>query len=429
MPNPPADRHPLDTDLLDLVDGAIAPSEEVALLQHLEGCVLCRIKTQRLTNQPPITFSELHDLDLPSFETVAAVPSPPSSARPGDLWLTSDDEAVMVLVRKVLDTNLGLVVVPVTLDIEVADNGTLILEREATPLPVPLAIYDGMLSSIPFEALQSRIETNSNINLLSLTEGDPGVTRGAPLEGPGDPRHEVRQYIADRLTRLSPLDDNETPPTTDHATNGTPFARLNEDLDNLRGGGLNVDEHLPLTGCPDTWEGLGQVRRRHLTIGIIGTPAGLTSDRDFVAARGLVLRTNLSALVVCPADGTTVDLYTPESLYDGYEVPSGTPGRRPFVDTHGLADSIHKFLDARESWNVPFASETGQVERIDVPDLLDEAAQAAVNALANTNFRGPKREGWQRAASRGEALAALLRTAADGTFDPAQVADLVDADD
>lgn len=431
MSAPTSDRHPLDTDLLDLVEGALDPSDARSIEQHLEGCVLCRIKRQRLTNQPPMEFTDLRDVVIPSFGAVATVTPLPSTAQAGELWLTDGDEAVMVLVRKVLDSGLGLVVVPVTFDIEVADSGTLVLEAGASPLGVPLAIYDGMLSSLPIEALRSRVVTVQEVDLLRLLDGDPGVTRGSALEGLGDPRHEVRQYVTDRLTRLSPLEDGEDDQYDEvpSPAGGGDFATFRHELNELRSEGLMVDESPTLTSCPDDWAGLGHVLRRHQTVGVIGTPAGLISDSDFVAARSLVLRWHLSALVVCPRDGETVDLYPPEALYDGFDVPSGDPGRRPFVDTHGLGDSIRKFLGEREKWNVPFASETGQVERIDVPELLSEAALKAATDLGTGNFRGEKREGWHRAATRGEQLAALLRTAADGAFDLSKVTDLANEEE
>lgn len=425
------DRHPLDTDLLDLIDGTLEPASARAVQQHLATCVLCRIKQQRLADQSPYTFTEVGDVTLPSFEPVTTVTSQPTTARAGELWLTTGDEAAMVLVRKVLDSALGLVVVPVTFDIEVADNGTLVLDAAASPLSVPIAIYDKMLSGIPTEALSDRVEPRQEVDLLAIADGDPGITRGTPMEGLGDPRHEVRQYLSDRLTRLSPLegDKAEEMPSPPSNAPERDFASFRQELDDLRAEGLHVETTLTLTSCPDTWVGLGQVTRRHQSVGVIGTPAGLISDYDFVAARSFVLRAHLSAIIVCPRDGETVDLFTPDSLYDGYDVPSGTPGRRPFVDTHGLGDSIRKFLGARENWNVPFASASGQVERIDVPELLNEAALEATSGLANGNFRGEKREGWQRAANYGDELAALLRTAADGDFDLSKVAQLGDEDD
>jgi hypothetical protein len=209
MSIPATARHPLDTDLMDLVEGTLSPDAARSVEAHLAGCVLCRIKRQRLTNEAPIDFIDVHDVEIPSFGRIATVDVSPATALPGELWLTEGDEAVMVLVRKVLDPLLGLVVVPVTFDTEVADSGTVVLDATASPLGVPLAIYDAMVSSLPLYVLRNRVVPVRDVDLLNLAVGEPGVSRGSALEGPGDPRHEVRQYIADRLTALSPVEDDE----------------------------------------------------------------------------------------------------------------------------------------------------------------------------------------------------------------------------
>jgi hypothetical protein len=430
-----SDRHPLDTDLLDLVEGALDAAAAQFVEEHLAGCVLCRIKRQRLAAAPPIDFTDLRDVQVPSFGAIETVDAPLEDVRAGDLWLTAGDESTMILIRKVLDPDLGLVVVPVTFDVEVADSGTLVLEASASPLAVPIAIYDGMLSSLPTRALQSRVEPVRAVDLLHLVVGNPGVTRGSELVGSGDVRHEVRQYIADRLTQLAPVDDDaENTGNPDGATDPPPasadvdYPTFRRELDDLRAEGLTVEPCPELTGCPAEWIALGEIHRRYQTLAIIGTPAGLTSDSDFVAARSLVLRWHLSALVICPREGTTVDLYSPEALYDGFALPSGAPSRQPFVDTHGLRDSVLKFLGTRDPWNVPSRSETGRIERVNVTELLQELAQKAASELGVANVRGEKRQGWRAAAARGSRLAEVLQEALGGAFDPARIAELADED-
>ncbi len=436
MPARAYDRHPLDTDLFDLVEGALdAPTARI-VEEHLTRCVLCRIKRQRLLAAPPIDFTDLRDVDAPSFGAIETVDAPLDEVRAGDLWLTAGDESTMVLIRKVLDPDLGVVTVPVIFDVEVADSGTLVLDASTSPLGVPIAIYDGMLSSLPTRMLQSRVVPLRPVDLLQLGAGDPGVTRGSDMEGLGDPRHEVRQYIADRLTQLAPLDDDDDekprspdrsidPPT---AVPGTDFPTFRQDLSTLEGGDLTIESCPELTGCPPEWIALGEIHRRYQTLAVIGTPAGLISDSDFVAARSLVLRWHLSALVICPREGTTVDLYSPENLYDGFALPSGAPSRQPFVDTHGLRDSVLKFLGTRDPWNVPATSDSERIERVNVSELLQQFAEEAASALGTANVRGEKRQGWRTAATRSDRLAEVLRDALGGAFDPAKVAELADED-
>lgn len=411
--------HPLDTDLMDLVEGTLSPDAIRSVEAHLATCVLCRIKRQRLTNEPPIVFVDLHDVEIPTFGRIETVDASPAAALPGELWLTRGDEATMVLVRRVLDPLLGLVAVPVTFDTEVADNGTVVLDAAASPLGLPLAIYDGMLSSLPLDALLSRVVPIRDVDLLTLTVGQPGVSCGSPLEGPGDPRHEVRQYIADRLTALSPVDDDAD---TDEHPDVDAFEAFEDQLKDLRNSGTTVEPFATPAACPDGWRGLGQILQRHLSILVIGTPAGLITESDYVAARGLAIRWHASALAICPRHGTTIDLYTPKGLYDASQVPLGHRSPEPTASGLDLIDSVRKFFDQHPLWHVPAASETGQIPRVDVSEVLERTARTAAANLAERNVRGAgKPDAYKRASTRGDQLAAILQQALEGNLSPEDI--------
>lgn len=421
---PASDPHPVDTDLGDLIDGTLDERSSRAVEEHLKGCVLCRIKRQRLADAPPVEFTGLLGARLPDFFPVEMVESPSAAPTPGELWLTEGETGVIVLIRKVVGGDLGTVVVPVIFDVEVADSGTLVLDAETSPLGVPIAIYDRMLSSLPTRVLRSRVVPVRDVDLLNLVAGEHGITRGSQLSGPGDPRHEVRQYVSDRLTVLAPVDeddDEDDLPTTSH---GAEYAVVRRDLENLREDGLFVDRCPALTLCPSDWIGLGRVTRRYQTIAVIGTPAGLVDDADYVAAARFVARESMSAVAVCPRDGETVDLYPPEGLYQGYVLPGGELNRAPFISGFGLYDSVHKFLGTRETWNVPAASDSGPVESINVAELLGSLILEETEKLATENVRTEKREGWRRVADRGSRLAEVMRHELDGTFEPARLADI-----
>ena len=157
--------HPLDADLRDLVEGALSPKAAGAVEAHLAGCVLCRIKCQRLGSEPPTDLVDLSEADIPRFHPIDSVDASPATAVPGELWLTGGDEAVMVVVRQILDPSLGLVV-PVTFDVEAADSGTVVLDADASPLGLPLAIHDGMPWHLPLDVLRSRMVPTSFSELV-----------------------------------------------------------------------------------------------------------------------------------------------------------------------------------------------------------------------------------------------------------------------
>ena len=197
--------HTLDIDLVAFVDGILNAAEARLVEEHLSGCLSCRIKRQRMADTLPIAIMHVGDIGVPDFKSIDTEDIDPSDAAAGDLWLTAADDSVMVLVTKVRANGWGVVVVPVVLDVEVADAGTLVLDDTASPVDVPIAIYSDMANSLPISALSGRvIPTRPGVDLLRITDTDPGVHRGSPLEGPADPRHEVRQYIADQLVTIDP---------------------------------------------------------------------------------------------------------------------------------------------------------------------------------------------------------------------------------
>ena len=424
--------HPLDADLLDLVEGLLTPEAAATVEAHLAGCALCRIKRQRLAGEPPTNPADLGAVDLgavdlgdqviPRFRPVDSVDAPPATAVPGELWLTDGDEAVMVLIRRILDPSLALVV-PVTFDLEAADSGALIVDADASPLGLPLAIHDTMPLRLPLGRLRSRVVPTRDVDLLALTADQPGVRRGSPLEGPADPRHEVRQLLEDRLIALSAVggDTAPAPPDVDG------FGEVRHQLEDLRRSGSTVEPFATPAGCPDGWLGLGQVVERHLSILVIGTPAGLITESDYVAARGVAVRWHASALVVCSPGAATVDLYTPKGLYDAMQVPLGRRSPEPTVSGLDLADSVRKFFDLHPLWHVPAASETRPVPSVDVSQLLQRNSHAAAADLARRNVRGAdKRQGYQRAAARTDELAAVLQQALDGTLAPQDIQAVAD---
>lgn len=223
-----ASAHPLDSDLLDFVEGALPAAESLPIDEHLADCILCRIKRQRLANVPPVDLTGARGLALPTFSPIRSEPLDGSEAVRGDLWTTASEDSAIVLIRSVRENDWGIVVVPVILDVEVADSGALVLDEIASPLDTPIAIYERMTISLPLSALAARIvPARPGIDLWALAAGDPGVTRGSGLQGATDPRVELRQYLADRLVALDPHTAGDA--TDDHEANDSSAGEQSDD--------------------------------------------------------------------------------------------------------------------------------------------------------------------------------------------------------
>jgi hypothetical protein len=427
--------HPLDTDLLDFVEDALDDAASRAVEAHLASCLLCRIKRQRLTGASPVEFVDVRGISIPEFGAIEIETAPGTEARPGELWLTASDEATMILVRSIRDHDYGVVVVPVTLDVEVADSGALVLDSSASPLAVPIVIYDRLPVSLPSSALSGRVmATRSGVDLLALVTGEPGVSRGSPLEGPADPRLEVRQYLSDRLVALDSYESDE-------GSDDSPPDEIDDRLDALRDGivlrrgpSCEVEDlgSLPsLPETPGTWRGFACIKEFTLRIIVIDTPGGLSDERDYRCAQALLTRLDGSALVVCRQHSDSVDLFDPPTLFHAFELPDGARTQSPFISGLSLVDTIAKFLEQKRVMISAIDKSGKHAARVDVQEILAQQVGGAVDANVGraSRFGAEKREGYMALANLGQGLTEVLRAALEPDFDPQSIVALVEGED
>lgn len=426
--------HPLDIDLVDFVEGNVDGELGQRIVVHLESCLPCRIKRQRLTGVPPVELADLGTLSVPYFDRLEVDDEGERTPDAGELWLTIGDDATMVLVRAVRAEGGGAVVVPVTFDVEVADSGTLVLDASASPLGVPLAIFERLIVSLPSGSLRGRVVTVRDVDLLAIGDTDPGVSRGAAIEGPTDPRLEVREFLVDRLAALDP------PPTEDAADAGdiavesrTPIDSLRDELMFHRGRTCRVTAlgELPAPGgAPAGWSGVARIRELTVRILVIGTPNGLREPADFVAAQALFVRLDGSALVACSSGFEAVDLFDAPTLFGAFELPGGGRASAPLISGLSLPDTVLKFLDRVQSQLVLAAPSTAKATRVNVREVLAATVVATVDTVIarSSRFSEDKRDGTRQLEPLKEQLAAVLESALEGDFDPAAISSLADGD-
>jgi hypothetical protein len=129
--------------------------------------------------------------------------------RPSELWRVGCDEALLVWVRRVFADAVD--VVPVVLDIELADQESVVVPAHATSLGMPLALLTGVRGHVGMPAFLQRlgsVEVAAQVQevMAATREGRPpqGVDVGLPIESDDDQRVEYRQAIADLLSDLAP---------------------------------------------------------------------------------------------------------------------------------------------------------------------------------------------------------------------------------
>jgi hypothetical protein len=147
----------------------------------------------------------------------AGADRPQVGPRPGELWRARRPDGgpvTLVWVRSVGPG--GVVAVPVSFDVELADEDTLIVDGAASPLGLALALHLAVEATVDRSALFDRLGTlDLAVAVAAAAQaarraGEPvpddlaGCTVGPRIVSPLDERLEYRQALADRLAELAP---------------------------------------------------------------------------------------------------------------------------------------------------------------------------------------------------------------------------------
>lgn len=407
--------HPLDVELADDAD------VDADLLEaHLLDCPVCRARRDRLRQA---SAADLHlGRTLPSPELTLPV-GERGAPTVDDLWLAGGDERLLVLVQRVEGGR--VLVAPVTLDVEAADEETLVVDPPGGPDGLgALAVHPQLATEVPATVLVERV---GHLDLA-------GARPGSPVAGATDPRLEVRQILADRLASLDepspdPMTRADAPPLRPEHVRSA----LIGDLRTVRGRMCTVR---PLSDWGDVllahragWEPVATVDEVGIVLVVLDTPHGLADDADFDVARSVLTRFNATALVVlASAVSDTAEAFDSSSLNYGIDAPSGrhTPPR-PLISGLAPFDAIAKFLDQSSGARLTAPAPRGPITRVDVDQILREAAAAAVaeSVRQGSKFRiAPKRRGYESIADAQEGFERTLARALGPDF---VVQDLLDS--
>lgn len=407
----------------------------VEVAEHLTACIECRIRAARLARAAEVAaasdsaLSRILDSDThltPAVVTAAALGSESATPSAGELWRVGEDDALLVWVRKVFDRSAD--VMPVVLDVELADDQTLLLPAEATSLGMELGVITSVRGHVHADVFLSRIgdlgdrvtQQVAEVTAAAL-EGRPpgGVPVGTRVHDPDDQRVEYQQTLADLLADLGPgawtarkKADEET---------GAPGRGLYElvkrDL-SLRHP-CTVHESLPAVAVLQSGAMIRAVARvgyADTSIVIALHPAWQSEQyADLAAACCRIVRQEpgSTAVAVCSADqdwlATVVDGV---AMSDAYESPSGRllPPHASMEPLH-VVDALAKYLDRHvPAWEVVDAS-----MNLTSTDLAAAARFSAHTAVADLVRQGSaartpaKKEAWTKLPpATADAIAAML---------------------
>ena len=417
-------QHPLDVEIADLVDGLLDPKIHNAVEVHLAQCLLCRIKRQRFVGQPCVELMSPNDVEIPKFNLIETQDEQDTVVQAGDLWITKGSDGIVVLVRSV-DAN-DAIVVPVVVDVELADDECQIVPAKLSPLGVSISVYGRLRVNIPVSALCRKIVFSCSTDLLNLSDIEE-VFVGLPIEGPDDPRLEVRQWLTDHLTSLSSHQSESRYPIDSASL--AELHRLREALNGLRPS-AHIESLVDLR-IPDAsereWTGIARVEELGVVVLVIDTPLGLTDQSDFLAAHTLLTRCNASALAVA-ASGTSdlCDVFDAPGLFGALQVLNGDREHKSQISDMPLSDAITKYLDNK--LRVPYG--TGTADRgthVKVERILSHKITAAVDstvAIGNRAKIEAKKAGYRSVGESVEALKDVLSDALSDGLYPDEIASI-----
>jgi hypothetical protein len=210
-------KHPSALELAD----AIWSGEPNPWEKHLMQCLECRVRATRLLRAsgaaaavPDTAALERvlgADTQLPAGVLAAVKEGPVRQPAVGELWRAGADEAVLVWVRAVREG--AIAVMPVVLDVDMADEATLLLPVQVSPFNMELAVITSLRSLVHPEAFLTFVaELPVNVTawtdeVLAASEEDrrpENVAVGSLVTDPNDQRIEYQQTLADVMADLAP---------------------------------------------------------------------------------------------------------------------------------------------------------------------------------------------------------------------------------
>ena len=431
--------HATDLQLVDLVAGDLDAATAARVADHARTCLACRMQLDRIA----VGLPDLPNAVAPAaasvtvagsvLAAVAGADRPRSGPRPGELWRArarDGDSAMMVWVRA--RTPKATVVVPASLDTDHADEFTVIVPAEDSPLGLSLALHTAAESTIDPGTLLDRlgvVDATADVDAaraaFSAGERPESITVGPSIASPLDERVEYREALADHMAALAPAGV-----LPDEADNAREDWWLLPDMSAL--GALLATMQVALGAShPNarivprsaTGPATAHLRAVALVAELDAFVLVAIVDRDLdgselLAAARDVLRADQLLDAVCfvePDDPYMAVVIDRRDVVDAIETPSGAmqPPRRS-RPTAIVGDALTKFLDATIS---PFGRLAGTVVDGCVHDPHDLAVDVSAEAVraVGASARGykvqGKRPGYERVVGHRDAIARLVEAA------------------
>lgn len=421
--------HPPSVELLEALHD---PGSAAPVTAHLAECLACRVRYSRISQAAGIEplgddgLRRVIDASTPLPETMAHLVSAGFDEEPraNEIWRVGRGEALLVWVRQMFGDEVADIV-PLVLDVELADDDSVLIENDATVLGTEIAAMVALRTHIHRGAFLNRIGTldiSRDVTevMTAMREGRraSGIPAGPPVRDADDQRIEYRQVLRDLLAELSPSawsDGSSAPEAEEEKRDGEaeqplPSSELDPVISDLR-------ERLPGVQCSASAERLTVELNSNLRVTtalkviyldttVLSTTLDGSRDGRFPEASVLIAACRKLTRVDADADAVSISvvsgdwptlLFTTAHLREAVGVPHGRL-MDPIVTLqgYGLVDTLCKHLeDAVLSWDVTDSASaqlTGSLRGIAVKharESLHRISQQGAKARQDT-----KRKAW-----------------------------------
>ena len=405
--------HPSSRELRD----ALLPEDQQAEVQeHLAICLACRIRYARLAQGGDLRRPTANavqriveaSIPVPGVQTLAGAVVA-ESPEAGEMWRVGRHEALLVWVRRNFRDG-AVDVVPVVLDVELADEHTIILPATVSPLSVELAAMVSLRTHVHRDAFIDRIgdlDIAADVEevVSALRDGRPSLAAVGPrIETEDDVRFEYRQALRDLLAELTPSAWLSGP--EDVAKIAVPAdgpARIHAEGNAFQ---LEVEERLPSATCipldRDRFRiGSSDELETYFKVAFLDTAvvvATVTSIEraqadlsELAAACNKAVHSSPDVDAICVAErgGDWPSLlFSRASMRQAVELPAGTKaGPVPVLAGLGLMDTLWKHLEGSASaWQITESAPRG-IGSVDVESMATRHARDSIGSIEGQGRR------------------------------------------
>ena len=406
--------HPL---LREVRDTLLGVGDVMRVRAHLAECLACRVRMARIAQADGLQTptSNVVQRIVDASTVVPGVTNIPADRdehepEPGELWRVGRDEALLAWVRKNLHDG-AVDIVPVVLDVDLADEQTVIVEVERSPLPVELGVMVALRTHVHRDAFINRLGTldiSAPVEdvIAAAREGrDTTATVGPRIEFDDDDRIEYRQALRDLLDDLSPSGWlAESPSAGVAATGPSSLTKLpGPDLAELQS---QIQYRIRAAQCIDLpFDQFDLERGRSLrtlfkvaylntavvVMSVQSLDDALVDQLALVYACQRAMESSPDADAVCVTEPRVewgCVLYSCASMREALELPGGrSVGPAPILTGYGVVDTLSKHLEgAAPAWEVTDSAPRG-LGSVDMAEIAGRHAQTSIAGIQSQGRR------------------------------------------